>query len=314
MPGWLGDIFSRFPREPKSRATGEGDPVAEFRKRYQTFTEQFGAVPQGAVFEAAAIGPVKGEWTRTENASPERLILYFHGGGYVAGSPESHRALVARLAQASEAVVFSPAYRLAPEYAFPAAVRDGIDVYRQLVSHGIAPQSIVLGGDGAGGGLALAVLLAVRNADLPLPAALFAMSPWADMALSGWSILQNGASDGAFSWEELFVSARSYLGRSNPADPYASPAFANFKDFPPLMVHAGSLELLRDDASRIGDRAAEAGIPVSIEVYDGMRHLFQADTRLPEAKVSLQRLGQFVRARIQAAAEAELSAEPAEEE
>ena len=97
MPGWLGDIFSRFPREPKSRATGEGDPVAEFRKRYQTFTEQFGAVPQGAVFEAAAIGPVKGEWTRTENASPERLILYFHGGGYVAGSPESHRALVARL-------------------------------------------------------------------------------------------------------------------------------------------------------------------------------------------------------------------------
>lgn len=148
------------------------------------------------------------------------------------------------------------------------------------------------------------MLLAIRNAGLAMPAACVAMSPWADLSLSGWSVLQNAKTDTAQSWELLFVSARHYLKRANPSDPYASPVFANFKDFPPIMVHAGSLEMLKDDASRLGDRAADAGVPVSVEIYDGMQHVFQANP-VPEARISLQRLGQFIRARTPIAREGE---------
>ncbi len=250
--------------------------------------------PPDATFEAAKLGPIEGEWARTGASPRERLILYFHGGGYVAGSPESHRPLVARLCHFAEARAFVPAYRLAPEHAFPAALRDGVDAYRQLIGK-VEPRSIVLAGDGAGGGLAFAVLLAIRNAGLDMPAACVAMSPWVDLTLSGLSMLSNEGNDTTLDWNLLFLSARHYLGKTNPGDLYASPVFASFRDFPPLMVHAGSVELLRDDASRIGDRAGEAGIAVSIEIYDGMGHVFQADPALPEARVSLQRLGQFIR-------------------
>ncbi len=299
MPSWQSSFFDKFRQVSKpSTATADTD-VAELRRQYTYLSDRFGAVPRDAVFESASLGPVKGEWVKTEASSPVRLILFFHGGGYIAGSPETHRALIARLAAASEASAFSLAYRLAPECAFPAAVRDGIDAYRQLTSRGVAPQSIVLAGSGAGGGLAFSVLLAIRNAGMAMPAACVAMSPWADLTLSGWSVLQNAKNDTAQSWELLFVSARHYLKRTNPADPYASPVFANFKDFPPIMVHAGSMEMLRDDASRLGDRAADAGVPVSVEIYDGMQHVFQANPYVPEARVSLQRLGQFIRAKTQ---------------
>lgn len=303
MPSWQSAFFTRFARMAKPHAADADTDIAELRRQYTYLSDRFGAVPRDAVFEPTALGPVKGEWVRTEISAPRRVILYFHGGGYIAGSPESHRALVAKLAHAAEATAFSAAYRLAPEYAFPAAVRDGIDAYRQLLARGMAPQSIVLGGNGSGGGLAFAVLLAIRNAGLPMPAACVAMSPWADLSLSGWSVLQNARADTAQSWELLFVSARHYLKRANPSDPYASPAFASFKDFPPIMVHAGSLEVLRDDASRLGDRAADAGVPVSVEIYDGMQHVFQGSPYVPEARVSLQRLGQFIRTRTPAARE-----------
>jgi len=297
MPSWQSSFVDRFRRmgRPKG-ATAETD-IAELRRQYTYISDHFGAPPREAVFEPAQVGPLKGEWVRMPNSSPERLILYFHGGGYIAGSPETHRALIARLAQAGEATAFSLAYRLAPEFAFPAAVRDGIDAYRHLIAKNVSPSQVVLAGDGSGGGLAFAVLHAARNANLPMPAGCVAMSPWADLSLSGWSVLQNAKTDNVLNWELLFVSARHYLKKTNPSDPYASPAFASFKDFPPIMVHAGSLEMLRDDASRIGDRAADAGVPVSVEIYDGMQHLFQANRHVPEAKVSLARLGQFIRTR-----------------
>ncbi len=305
MPSWQSAFFTRVSHMAKPHATDAVTDIAELRRQYSYLSERFGAVPRDVVVEPASLGPVRGEWVRTGASSPGRLILYFHGGGYISGSPESHRPLVAKLAHAAEASAFSAAYRLAPEYAFPAAVRDGIDAYRQLLGRGIAPQSMVLGGNGAGGGLAFSVLLAIRNAGLPMPAACVAMSPWADLSLSGWSVLQNAKNDTAQSWELLFISARHYLKRTNPSDQYASPAFASFKDFPPIMVHAGSLEMLRDDASRLGDRAADAGVPVSVEIYDGMQHVFQANAHVPEARVSLQRLGQFIRSRTPLAREDE---------
>jgi acetyl esterase/lipase len=297
MPSWQSSFVDRFRRIGRPRGATAGTEIAELRRQYSYLSDLYGAPPKGATFEPAQIGPLKGEWVRCPNSSPSRLILYFHGGGYIAGSPQTHRALIARLAQASEATAFALDYRLAPEFAFPAAVRDGIDAYRHLIAKSVSPSSIIFAGDGSGGGLAFSVLSAIRNANLPMPAGCAAMSPWADLSLSGWSVQQNAKSDNSLNWDLLFVSARHYLKKTNPCDPYASPAFASFKDFPPIMVHAGSLEMLRDDASRLGDRAADAGVSVSVEIYDGMQHVFQANHRVPEAKVSLQRLGQFIRAR-----------------
>jgi acetyl esterase/lipase len=203
---------------------------------------------------------------------------------------------------ASGVGAFSVAYRLAPECFFPAAVRDGIDAYRALLGKGVSGSSIVLAGDEAGGGLAFSVALAVRNANLEMPGGIVALSPWADLSLSGLSMLGNRKSDTQLDWETLFLSARHYLRKSNPCDAYASPAYAGFHDFPPLMVHAGAGEILRDDASKLGDRAAEAQVPVSVEIYDGMGHLFQADPARNEARVSLSRLAQFIRAKSSALA------------
>jgi acetyl esterase/lipase len=281
----------------RPRALGIGDDIGELRRQHNYLTDRFGPVPPEVTFEPSQIGPIKGEWVRSADITARRMILYFHGGGYVAGSPETHRPLIARLCLAAQATAFAPAYRLAPEFPFPAGLRDGIDAYRHLLQRGVDASSIVLAGDAAGGGLAFALALAIRNAGLAMPAACVAMSPWADLSLSGWSMLHNAANDATMSWELLFMSARHYLKRNNPTDPYASPAFAKFTGFPPIMVHAGSLEILRDDASRIGEKAAEAGVPVSVEIYDGMQHVFQASAYVPEARVSLTRLGQFIRGR-----------------
>ena len=277
-----------------TRKGGVSD-IEELRVQFAQLFVRFGAAPSDMSFEAAQLGPVAGEWERPARAHPGRMIIYFHGGGFIAGSPETHRGLAGRLAQAGEADLFSVGYRLAPEYFFPAPVRDGIDAYRALLAQGADPRQIVLAGDGSGGGLAFAVALAIRNAGLAMPAAIAAMSPWADLSLSGWSLLTNQKSDNSLNWALLFQCARHYLRKANPADAYASPVFANLKDFPPVMVHAGSAEILRDDASKLGDRAAEAQTPMSVEIYDGMGHLFQTERESNEAKVSLSRLGQFIR-------------------
>jgi acetyl esterase/lipase len=270
------------------------------RLHFTALFARFGEPPSGIEFTSGQLGPIPGEWIRPAQAAPGRAILYFHGGGYIAGSPESHRPLIGRLAEAAESAAFAVRYRLAPECVYPAAVRDGIDAYRGLIA-AVPPSGVVLAGDGAGGGLAFAVALAIRNASLPMPAGVAAMSPWADLSLSGWSLLQNQKSDPVMNWEVLFQCARHYLRKSNPTDAYASPAYANLRDFPPVMVHAGANEILRDDASKLGDRAADAATPVSVEIYDGMGHLFQLDARANEARVSLSRLGQFIRAKTSAA-------------
>ncbi|HKY17337.1 MAG TPA: alpha/beta hydrolase [Rhizomicrobium sp.] len=268
--------------------------VEDLRARYAASFARFGA-PAAIACTSAKLGAIAGEWVGVHQTA--RTILYFHGGGFVAGSPESHRPLIAKLVEASGVAAFSVKYRLAPECFFPAAVRDGIDAYRALLAKGVAGSSVILAGDEAGGGLAFAVGLAVRNAGLEMPGGVVALSPWADLSLSGLSLLSNRKADTVLEWESLFLSARHYLRKSNPGDAYASPAFASLAGFPPVMVHAGAHEILRDDASKLGDRAADAAVPVSVEIYDGMGHLFQVESGRNEAKVSLSRLAQFIRAR-----------------
>src|SRR5271156_414444 len=141
MPSWQSAWFARVSRMARPRTLGlEGD-IEELRRQYSYLTDRFGPIPQGATFEPSQVGPVKGEWIRMGDTTTHRLILYFHGGGYVSGSPETHRPLIARLCQAAQAIAFAPSYRLAPEFAFPAGLRDGIDAYRYLLQRKISPSS-----------------------------------------------------------------------------------------------------------------------------------------------------------------------------
>ena len=296
MSSWQSALTTPLSRLMRPRID-HATPLADVRRYYDSISTGFGDAPADMVVERAQLGQIRGEWLSVGETQPQRLIIYLHGGGYVSGSPESHRPLVARLCKAAGAIALVFDYRLGPEFPFPAGLRDAVDGYRFLLGRGFSADSLVLAGDGAGGGLAFATLMAIRNAQLAMPAACIALSPWADMTMSGWSMIQNAKSDAVLSWELLFLSARHYLKGANPADPYASPVFGNLRDFPPIMVHAGSQEVLRDDASRLGELAAAANVPVSVEIYDGMPHLFQGSPSASEAKVSLNRLGQFIRAR-----------------
>ena len=303
MEKWQTYLPGRVTRHLQSRVN-QLTPIAELRSRYDAMFSAFGPAGSDVLVERAQLGGVKGEWVTISDTLPKRLVLYLHGGGFLAGSPENHRSLVAKLCRAGNCAAFSVGYRLAPEFPFPAGLRDGVDAYRFLIGKGFPPSSIILAGNGAGGGLAFSVLMAIRNGGMPVPAGIIAMSPWADLTLSGWSVMQNADSDSMLSWDLLFVSARHYLKGGSGADPYASPVFGNLRDFPPVMVHAGSREILRDDASRLGELAAAANIPVSVEIYDGMQHLFQGLTSGQDGKVSINRMGQFIRAR---ASESDLS-------
>jgi len=282
---------------PQSITSRTPPDLEEVRGRYAALFSRFAPAPEGIEFTPGQLGPIGGEWVGAPGTAPARTVLYFHGGGFVAGSPETHRPLVGRLVEASGVRAFSVKYRLAPECFFPAAVRDGIDAYRALLAKGVPASSIIMAGDEAGGGLAFSVTLAVRNAGLELPGGLLALSPWSDLSLSGPSMLNNRKSDTVLEWEMLFLCARHYLRKSNPCDTYASTVYAPLTNFPPVMVHAGAQEILRDDASRLGDRCADAQVPVSVEIYDGMGHLFQVESGRSEAKASLARLAQFIRAK-----------------
>ncbi len=290
--------FSRRPALARRQASFDPSAsIEELREHIKQFWAGFGPVQAGVDVQPVLISAIRGEWVVPESAQGRRVILYFHGGGFIAGSPESHRPLISRLAHAASARALVPQYRLAPEFPYPAALRDAADSYRWLLTQGITPANIVFAGDGSGGGLVFATLLALRNAGLPLPAAALCFSPWADMTLSGWSMLKNKANDDALSWELLATCARHYLKGASPAEPFASPLYGDFRGMPPMMIHAGSLEVLKDDASRLGERAAAANINVNVEVYDSMPHLFQGLPELPESKVSLTRAAAFIKAR-----------------
>lgn len=224
-------------------------------------------------------------------------ILYLHGGGYVACSPASHRALAAALAAAAGARLFSLDYRLAPEHPFPAAVDDCVAAYRALLAEGLDGPRLVLAGDSSGGGLVLATLLAARGLGLPLPAGAVLLSPWVDLTFSGASLRRNEESCYLVR-ASLDVYRRAYLGEGDPREPLASPLFADLRGLPPLLVQAGAGEMLRDEVEALCRAAEAAAVPVTLELEPGLFHAYQtAVAILPEAQRAVARAGAFVRAR-----------------
>ncbi|MBS4045749.1 MAG: alpha/beta hydrolase [Alphaproteobacteria bacterium] len=216
--------------------------------------------------------PVHGEWLRPRQPRRGRALLYLHGGGYMAGNPRTHRAITARLAHRLGVAVFSLDYRLAPEHPYPAALEDALAAWRWLLDDGWRPDRLWLAGDSAGGGLALALMLACKQQALPLPAAAALFSPWTDLTCSGASVTQNAQSCAWFTPHQLDFAARLYADRHTLGDPLVSPLFGDLSGLPPLLLHVSDSELLRDDSLRLEAKARAAGNPVRLRLWHGLPH------------------------------------------
>lgn len=252
--------------------------------------------PEGVRYEPVDAGGVPAEWTRAEASSDDRNLLYLHGGGYVVGSPRTHRNLVGRLAKASGARALSVDYRLAPEHPHPAAVDDAVAAWRWLLEQGADPARAAIGGDSAGGGLTVAALVAIRDRGLPLPAAAICLSPWVDLEGLGESMTARAEADPMVQKDGLLEMARLYLDGQDPRTPLAAPLYADLAGLPPMRIQVGTAETLYDDAVRLAERARAAGVDVTLEPWDDMIHVWQAFVgMLPEADAAIDRLGDFLR-------------------
>jgi len=249
-------------------------------------------------FERVSASGVPAHWFRWEGADASRVVLYLHGGGYCIGSVGSHRDIIARLCLASGATALALDYRLAPEHPFPAQVDDALAAYRWLLAQGVDPAKLVVAGDSAGGGLTLSTLVALRDAGDRLPAAGVAFSPWVDLEVTGASMRENIRYD-YVSGDTLRALARHFVGpRGDLRAPLASPLHADLRGLPALLVQAGAVETLLDDARRIADRARAAGVDVTLEIEPDMIHVWHSFAAILEpGRAALARAGAFVRAR-----------------
>lgn len=255
-------------------------------------------IPPGVTSTAFELGSVAAERLTPPGAVLGRTIVHLHGGAYVMGSLATVRGLAAQLALATRAEVVTLDYRLAPEAPHPAATCDVVAAYRALMQDGRDPRSIVLSGDSAGGGLAIAALVSLRDAGLSLPAAGVCLSPWSDLTLNGPSIDANAERDPQVQRWMLDKAADLYANGANRRSPALSPAHADLRGLPPLLIHTGEAEALVDDARALARNATRAGVDVTLECWPGMIHVWHAFAPgLAEGTAALERLGDWLEAR-----------------
>lgn len=246
-------------------------------------------------FEQARLGGVPGEWARSGADGP--ALLFLHGGAFFAGSARQYRPIAGFFARRGFDV-FTPDYRLAPRRAFPAALEDARAAWDALTRR--RSGRVAVAGDSAGGGLALALTLSLRDAGEPPPAAAALFSPWTDLAVTGASARENGESDAIFARRMLKIAARAYLGETSARAPLASPLYGDFRGLPPMAIHVGEREILRDDSTRLASRAAAAGVEVELEIWSDVPHCWQmAAALMPEARESLEKAAAFLRTRLE---------------
>lgn len=236
---------------------------------------------------------IPGRWIKAPGVRDDAVVLYFHGGGYVMGSLNTHQEVMSRISRACGASVLGVDYRLAPEAIFPAAVEDAVASFDWLIGQGISPGKVVFGGDSAGGGLTYATLVSLRDSGRPLPAGAFSFSPWTDLTSSGDSMKTRAEADPMI--EEALISsiAPLYYGEQDPSAPLISPLFADLTGLPPQLIQVGDAEVLLDDALRIADKARKDGCKVTHHVFDEAFHVFQAMPQLPEAEEAMAEVGAF---------------------
>jgi acetyl esterase/lipase len=257
--------------------------------------EMGGRFPGGVTSNVVSAGGVRAELISSNTGMTDRVLCYLHGGGYIAGSLDSHRNLTGHLAVTTSMQVLTLDYRLAPEHPHPAAVKDSVAGYRWLLEEGYEPGHVVIAGDSAGGGLTMATLLALKAQELPLPAASVVMSPWVDMEAVGESMQTRAAVDPVGRGLMLRM-AELFLDGADPTDPLAAPLHGDLSGLPPLLIQVGDAEVLLDDSTRLAAKAEQAGVEVTLEVWDEMTHVFQNSVgSLPEADEAVARIAQFSR-------------------
>ena len=280
-------MLRSYPKQiemPLTRAR-ESDMLAEY------LTSE----PTGVTFSPPS--EVDGLWAAVEGENSGRTILYFFGGGYMLGTPATRRKTAGHLALAAGARVLVPNYRLAPEHPFPAAVEDAVRAYQWLLDQGREPAEIFLAGDSAGGGLAVATAIALRDRHLPMCGGIAAISPWADLTCSGESMTSRAAVDIEITRDGLLEMAGTYLNGADPAQPLASPVLADLTGLPPLLCLVGGDEVLLDDSVRLVRNAAIAGIDATLSITAGMQHVFPIWAgAFPEADAAIHLIGDWVRA------------------
>ena len=252
-------------------------------------------IADGAMIETISLGPCPAELIRLPDSDESKLVIYYHGGGFLFGSPRSHRTIATHLAKASGATVLSVDYRLAPEHPAPTAHDDAYAAYLWALDHDYAPDSIVLSGDSAGGNLALAAAVRARDSDVPLPSCLVLMSPALDLASDGES--HRTLADAPLVNRELMGLFNAvYVGAGDLRSPKVTPFYGDLSGLPPVLVHVGSWELLRDDSITLADRITATGGSAELKVWEGMCHSWQLFApMLEEGMASIEEAGAFMR-------------------
>jgi cation diffusion facilitator CzcD-associated flavoprotein CzcO/acetyl esterase/lipase len=294
MASWQARVAAFLVRRRVKRALGDLSDIARVRRTFATALPP----PRGARYTPATLGGVPGEWVEAERGGATATLLYLHGGGFVGCSPVTHRPLTAALALQGFRV-FVPDYRLAPEHPFPAALDDAMAAWRALFADAASSADgtprITVAGDSAGGNLALALMLRLREAGEALPVAAALFSPATDMTEGSASVRENAERDAMFDGHGLHHLRDAYLAGADPADPMASPLLADLRGLPPLLVHVGESEALRDDSVRLADKARAAGVAVTLEVWAAVPHVWQLIWQLPEARRSVRAAARFLR-------------------
>jgi len=275
-----------------------GSDVSEQRRLFRELISAQPLPGDVTVTEAALGGVPTGEIT-VDGVEPRNVVLYFHGGVYVIGDAFLSADLASQVGRRTHAKVISVDYRLAPEHPYPAAVDDALAAYEALLQNGIAPSDIAFAGESAGGGLAIATLVNARDHGLPLPAAAYVMSPYADLTLTGTTMETRREVDPLLSREALQARVTDYASGQDATLGLISPIFADLSGLPPLIIQAGTHEVLLDDALRLAQQAATADVQVTLDITPGVPHVFQAyHAILDEAAAALDRAGQFLSAHL----------------
>ncbi len=296
MTSLRAQLANRYLRLTVKRKALHLIPAPELRAYFEA--RRIPAMPKDVSIETVSDGGVKGEWQRPAGGGDGPVILYIHGGGYIFGSTGLYRSMTMPMARIAGADLFSLDYRLAPEHACPAALEDAIAAFDWLLRKGVAPERVVIGGDSAGGGLALATVQALRDRGRPLPAGAFLYSPWTDLAATGGSVANNSARDCLFQEASIRAVGRQYAGSLDLKDPRVSPLYGEFRGLPPLLVLASEDEMLFDDAVRAVEKARAAGVDVCFEPRQGLSHVWPLFYPLfPEAKEALALTAAFIRKR-----------------
>jgi acetyl esterase/lipase len=278
----------------KSLVGGPDTPFLERRAQAEKFAAAF-VKPADIEIEAAALDGIAVEWIIPARAHPGRIFFHLHGGGYVLGNPAGSRSFTSLFANLAQCRVVSVDYRLAPEEPFPAALEDSVRAYGALLAQGRDARSIAIGGESAGGGLAVATLVEARRRGFPMPAALTAISPWTDMRCNSPSFDNKASVDPLLTRRSLREMAEAYLGGADPHDGRASPALADLAGLPPLLIHAGSDEVLLDDSMALLDAAGAANIEARLVVWAGMIHVWHMfHAMLPQGAEAMAQLAAFV--------------------